>query len=88
MSGHRRSIRAVVIGVPIAVFIAVIVVAAGLVLALPSAQSQGQASWTAGTGVQHDATPVYVQRAAMSVFTTSAARRHHHDHYRAARAIP
>jgi hypothetical protein len=83
MSGHRRSIRAVVIGVPIAVFLAVMVVAAGLVLALPSAQSQGQAYWTAGAGARHDATPVYVQRATTSVVATTAG---HHHHRQAARA--
>jgi hypothetical protein len=81
MSGHRRSIRAVVIGVPIAVLLAVMVVAAGLVLALPSAQSQGQAYWTAGAGARHDTTPVYVQRAATSVLATTDSH-----HQRAGRA--
>ena len=40
MFWHRRSIRAVVIGVPIAVAVALLVVAAGLVLAMPSVPGQ------------------------------------------------
>jgi hypothetical protein len=40
MFWHRRSIRAVIIGVPVAMAIAMLVVAAGLVLAMPSVQGQ------------------------------------------------
>lgn len=49
MSGHRRSLTAVLIAVPIAVILAVLVVGAGLLMALPAAQGQSvakNAGWT------------------------------------------
>lgn len=49
MSGHRKSLTAVLIAVPVAVILAVLVVGAGLLMALPAAQGQPvakNAGWT------------------------------------------